>query len=69
MADDPILLVTPGRPRDIELAAMLAYRAKHQDGPPWLELAIQTRCLWIQRAEAESEAANPMTAGRTKETP
>ena len=61
MADDPILLAAPGRPRDIELAAMRAYRAAHPDGPPWLDLAIETRFLWLSKAEAEY----PSNAGRT----
>ena len=65
MADDPILLATPGRPRAIELAAMRAYRTKHPDGPPWLDLAVQTRCLWVARADAEDKAADPINAGHT----
>ena len=61
MADDPILLAAPGRPRDIELAAMRAYRAAHPHGPAWLELAIETRFFWLHKAEADF----PITAGHT----
>lgn len=61
MADEPILLAAPGRPREIELAAMRAYRAAFPDGPPWLDLAVETRWLWISEAEPDF----PITAGRT----
>lgn len=61
MNDDPIMLTAPGRLRDIELAAMRAYRAKYPDGPPWLELAITTRGAWIDHVDA----ADPSPAGRT----
>lgn len=53
MADEPILLLAPSRAREIELAAMRAYRAAHPGGPPWLGLVIETRHLWLSKAEAD----------------
>lgn len=44
---EPILMVAPTRAREVEQAAADAYRAKHPDGPPWLELHIDTRALWL----------------------
>ncbi len=52
MKDDPIALVQDSPARRCELAAMRAYRTKYPDGPPWLDLAVETRCIWIGAIEA-----------------
>lgn len=64
MADDPLLMQAPSKVRDLEQQAMRAYRAKHPDGPPWLDLAIETRGVWMAYLET-----HPNPAGRTKENP
>lgn len=49
-----------------EVAAMLAYRSRYPDGPPWQELQAETRAVWLsdtpptqqptQRGDTMSEA-------------
>lgn len=51
MTDDPIALVQDSPARRRELAAMRAYRAKYAAGPAWLDLHVNTRCMWIYFVE------------------
>lgn len=57
MKDDPIAMVNDSPVRRLELAAMRAYRAKYPDGPPWLDLHINSRRLWMGVTERATKAA------------
>jgi hypothetical protein len=50
MVDEP-LMKAESRVKRLELQAIAAYRAKHPDGPPWLELACITRQMWVSHVE------------------
>lgn len=40
-----------GPMREIELRAIAAYRKSHPDGPPWLELHVDTRANWVSHVD------------------
>jgi hypothetical protein len=59
MKDDPIAMVNDSPVRRLELAAMRAYRAKYPEGPPWLDLHIATRVMWLNTIERTEQNTNP----------
>lgn len=48
--DEPIVTL-PKVVRDAETRAIAAYRAKYPDGPPWQELHLDTRAMWLRAIE------------------
>ncbi len=55
MSDEPLMVArTPVR--DLELAAIAAYRAAYPDAPQWQELHSQTRMVWMRHVERASNA-------------
>jgi hypothetical protein len=63
MADEPITTGASGRIGEREQRAANAYRAKYRDGPPWVELAPSTQCLWMAHAARGIKCGSTGTEG------
>lgn len=47
------LMVAPSPVKDLELAAIAAYRAANPAAIPWQDLHEETRLIWMKHAEAK----------------